>query len=280
MAHRALFAFALALALVSGRAVAGPAATGLERVAIDLGGSTESAQSATGIGYTGTRPHAIDLRFLPPRNSPAFAWLASVVAGGENSRDFRLLGLDYAGRQERVLRLEKAVIVEIEIPGTDANAPHSMRKSFPRIRVQADKLAPRPTASDEHTSSPLHLDPRFFRLKVDGVDSHKVSSISPFTLTPGPGGASVTPVVVRMSAQGGESWLAWANDELVERGAITRRKATLEYFSVMPTAKTKPIFTVELVDAQLTAFEHPQWGDQSMPGPVSFTLKAKTARLK
>jgi hypothetical protein len=278
MPRRAVLVFALAL--VSGPAIAAPSAAGFERVAIDLGGSTEAAQSATRIGYTGTKPNPIDLRFLPPRNAPAFAWLASVVAGGENSRTFRLLGLDYAGRQKRVLLLDKAVVVEIEIPGADANAPDHAPKSFPRIRVQADKLAPRPTALGEHASSPLYLHPRFFRLKVEGVNSVKVSSISPFTLTPTPGGASVSPVVVRMSADFADSWLAWANDELVEGGTVTRRKATLEYFSVMPTAKTKPIFTVELVDAQLTAFEHPQWGDQSMPGPASFTLKAKTARLK
>ena len=257
MPRRAVLVFALLLALVSGPAVAALPATGFERVAIDLGGSTVAAQSATGIGYTGTKPNPIDLRFLPPRNSPAFTWLASVVAGGENSRTFRLLGLDVAFRQKQVLLLDKAVVVEIEIPGADASAPGSPPpKSFPRIRVKADKLAPRPTTGNDPTSGPLHLDPRFFRLKVEGLNSLKVSGIAPFTLTPGPGGASVSPVVVRVSAKGGESWLAWANDELVEGGTVTRRKATLEYFSVMPTTKTKPIFTVELVDVQLTAFEH------------------------
>jgi hypothetical protein len=161
------------------------------RMVLDTGGGSVFVTSASGLGFAGKAstqgksggalaPTPVDVRFNAEAKSEGLARVLAFLGNKGSSMDARLklLDLNYAVKQQ--ITLGNSSIVEVELPGADAQ--DAKRPVTFRMRLQPSQLSAQPGADSVAPESPgkaKQIVASNFRVSINGVAEPNVSQVSP-----------------------------------------------------------------------------------------------------
>lgn len=259
---------------------------GSERLGLEVGGAsfgeladvsplTLTRVTGDSVGATTiTLPITLQIGMPADAGSPVISWIASFLAGTSRPSNARITSYNEASNRAALsFGLVDFALTRVELPALDANVSRGV--GVFHLEGTARRIE-RLEASGAPLSKIAKWRPANFRVKIDGVDTARITKVGPIVVKRQGNRIVIAPfaVVIAHGRDTMTGWYAWAEKVLVANQR-DQRNAKVE---LLGTDLRKVLATVELTGVTVAAISH--LSGRSKTPSTELTLTAETIKLE
>jgi len=264
------------------------------RIVLETGGGSIFVSSVSGIGFAGKGPPQgknaappaatpVDVKFNAEPQSEGLSRANAYLSGKAATMDATIKLLDFNNAVKQVISLGIAPILELQLPGGDAQEA-KMPVAF-RFRLQPRALSIQPgsgtLAADAQLKAKSILSSNF-RVSVNGIAEQYAMQVLPATVRRVGKELQISGLGVTLpqtQALSGE-WQKWSELSLAGAGSDKEREKTLKVEYLDATLATV-VLTLEFTGVGIEAMELQKLEASSDQAPrVTFRMYARGVTLK
>ena len=169
-------------------------------------------------------------------------WLASALNGTHKGRNAALVAYDPSFKEVTRRVFTNLRVTQIEFPGLDAS---SKDVAYITVTAQADSSVPQKASGSASPPKTKQTRVTNFKLTLDGLDTSRVSSISPITVKISDNRADASNFRVTFSQTSADEWEKW-HETFIVKGSGTDANEKKGQIELLDATMKNPIMLLRV----------------------------------